>query len=88
VGATPRGILKDLYLVGGGAVLKILCIVSQAGKVLRFDVVEGVGQSHFTMPMMVSVGFTVGSDVDKFVPVSLLAEDTEKSICKILSLSE
>src|SRR5579875_4189620 len=68
VRAAPGGVLDDLNLVPGGDLLTVLGVVGEPGGAGRLDEVEGVGERHVAVPVVVTVGLPVGGDVDELRP--------------------
>ncbi len=63
VGAAPGGVLDDLHLMVRRMGLQVLPVVGQPGEAVLLDVVEGVGEGHLAVAVMVAVGLAVGRDV-------------------------
>ena len=66
--ATPCGIFMDLHFMSRRKFLKELPVVGDLRKLPRFDVLEGVGQGHLTMSMVVTVGFSISCDMGELRP--------------------
>ena len=60
----------DLNFTRGRMLFEVFTIIGQAGEVLRLNVIQGIGQGHFTMAMMMAVRFAVCSDVDQLIPLT------------------
>ena len=63
VATTPRALLDDLHFVLGGAQRQKLAIHGNPSQAGILDVVQGIGQGHFAMAMVMPVGFTIGGDM-------------------------
>ena len=64
--------------------LQIFAVVGEAGEVVGFDVVQGVGQCHVAVAVMVAVGLAVGGDVHQLGPVAVLGKCSGQTVGEIL----
>ena len=69
--AAPGGILVNLNLMCRGMLFKVLAVVGDLCQTIGFNIVQGKGQCHIPEPMVMTVGLTVGSNVDKLGPGAL-----------------
>ena len=68
--------------------LKIFPIIGDTGQAVGLDGIEGIGQRHVPMWVVMAIGLAVGSDMDDLTPVPLFPKDTEESIGKVFSFGE
>ena len=62
---TPGAVPKNFYLMRRRILREVLTVVCQLGELLFFDVVQGVGKSHFTPVMVMAIAFAIGGDMDQ-----------------------
>ena len=60
VGTTPRGIVDDFRLPLGWELGQELAVIDQPRQLLVFDEAQGIGESHFSMAMVVAITLAVG----------------------------
>ena len=65
VDAAPGGVFDDFAFVFGRKLLKEAGVVGQLDGLVFFEQAERVGERHFAVLVMMTVGFAVGGDVDQ-----------------------
>ncbi len=50
---------------------QVFAIVGNPGKLVAFQIIEGIGQRHVAVRMMMAVGFAIGGNVHDLRPVAL-----------------
>src|SRR5580700_4942015 len=88
VGAAPCGVLEDLNFVSRRIDGEVFAIVSEAGELVGFNVMQRVGERHLTFVMMMAVGFSVGGDVHELRPAAVLGEATDEAAGKAFAVRE
>src|SRR6267154_4993826 len=74
VHTAPGTRFMNMHFMLGRVILEIFAIIRKTRELLRFDVLEGIGQSHLSMAMMVAVGFSVRSNIHELFPLATLIE--------------
>src|SRR5262245_13149284 len=68
--ATPRTGFTNLSLVRRGMPFEILTVIGDHAWMVRLDVVHRIRQPHVSVPVMMSVCFTIRRDVHDLRPAS------------------
>ena len=84
----PGAVPKNFYLMRRRILREVLTVVCQLGELLFFDVVQGVGQSHFTPVMVMAIAFAVRRNVDQLRPVAFHGRRCEDSLGELLAVIE
>src|SRR5215469_7554340 len=77
--AAPRGVFGDFGKMVGWIHLEELAVVGEFGLSSGLDTVQRVAERHFAIFVMVTVAFTVGRDVRKLRPASLIRESAKQA---------
>ncbi len=88
VAAAPGRSLDDLDLADRVVCSEERPIVRDPRQLALIDVVERVGECHVAVAMMVTVGLTVGGDVDELGPLAAVREGVEQPVCEVLAASQ
>jgi hypothetical protein len=68
---------------------QVLAVIDDLSEFLRFDVIERVCQAHLAKAVMVTIGLTVGGDVNQFRPgPRLLRKGAQQPLSKLLAVVE
>src|SRR5215831_12674767 len=78
--AAPGRVLKYLHEVIGWMTLQVLAVVDELRQLVRLDVMQGIGESHFSEAMMMAVTLPVGRDVNHLGPGSPIGEAAQKPV--------
>src|SRR3989338_320980 len=76
VRAAPRGVLHDLDLVGRRVFFQIFAVDGHPREIVGSDMMQAIGQAHFTETVMMAVGLAVGSDMDELGMVLVARKNT------------
>ena len=80
VGATPRALLDDGHFVGGRAERQKFAVHGDARLAALLNVVQGVGQRHFAVTMMMPVRFAVGRNMGQAGTITVRRECAEQGV--------
>ena len=65
--------------------LQVLAVICQPSQFIALDVMQGVGQSHFTMPVMMTIRFAVSSDMNQLIPLAPIIEGAHQPVSETLA---
>ena len=85
MGAAPGGLLMNLYFVGRRMVFQVFAIIRHPSEFFGFDVLQRVSQSHFAVAMMMSIGFTIGCDVNELVVIAPVGKRAHEPSCQFFT---
>jgi hypothetical protein len=88
VGTTPGAGLMDFDLERGRMGGEEFAVIGQARELIGFDVLEGVGEGHFTVAMVMAVGFAVGGDMNKLIFRSIIDERIDETMGEAFTFDE
>jgi hypothetical protein len=89
VGAAPGGVLEDICLVRGWVPLQVFAVVGEFGQLMGLDVIEGTGERHLAVAVVVAVGFAIGGNVHQLRPVSpVVGETAQQAVRQGFALGE
>src|SRR5215471_1268891 len=66
--------LVNLRLVSRRVLFKELAEIGQPGKLIRFNILEGIREGHFSMAMVMTIGFAIGCNMNQLVPLAFIVE--------------
>ena len=69
----------------GGCARQVLAVVGQPGEAVRLDVVEGVGERHLAVAVVVAVGLAVGRDVHQLVVLRVRGHGGQQAVGEALA---
>ena len=61
--AAPGRVFVNRHLPFGREQFKKLPVIGEGGNALVLDIIEGIGKGHFSKPVVMSVTFSIGSDM-------------------------
>ena len=61
---------------------QVFAIVGDPGKLVAFQVIEGIGQGHLAMRVMMAVSFAVGGNVHHLRPVAFRVKTAQQPVRK------
>ena len=83
VHAAPRGVLRDLDLVGRRKFLQIFAVDGHPREIVGNDMMQAIGQAHFTETVMMAVSLAVGGDMNELRMVLVARKNAQQPVREI-----
>ncbi len=74
--------------MGGRVLGQVLAVIGDVRQAPRFDVVQGIGQGHIAMGVMMAVGFAVSGDVHELWPAARVRETAYQPLGEVFAVGE
>src|SRR5512136_2601222 len=88
VDTAPGTVLENLHLVGGRMPLQVFTIVCESSRLVGFDVVQGIGQRHVPIRVVVTVALAIRGDMDELRPSPRFGKPAQETLRKSLAVAQ